>query len=179
MTYCSVLCDWTLSGSWNVSTRHHSVCAVRDSLQWFVAVVHCRVARFRRKSHRVSWLITVVHDCGSWQISVFSKTLHCVRGSWLIMMVYDCGSWQSGTFPQDLTVCVIQCNVVRDSLLWFVIVVRGRVARFRKTSQLKKWPVSEVMACAFITSVIDYTVVRGSFIVIDYAVVRGSFVCMA
>ena len=39
-----------------------------------------------------------------------------------------------------------------------------RVARFRKTSQLKKWPVSEVMACAFLTSVIDYTVVylRGS-----------------
>jgi chloride channel 3/4/5 len=39
-----------------------------------------------------------------------------------------------------------------------------RMSRFRKTSQLKKWPVSEVMACAFITSVIDYTVVylRGS-----------------
>ena len=116
MTHCSVLCDCTLSGSWNVSTRHHSVCAVRDSLQWFVAAVHCRVARFRRKSHCVSWLtLCFVAD------TVFRGLL-----LWFVTLVRD-----RLVFSARLHIVY----VVRDSSRWFMTVVRGRVARFRKILQ--------------------------------------------
>ena len=50
----------------------------------------------------------------------------------------------------------------------FIHKMNVRVCRFRKTSHLKKWPVGEVMGCAFVTSVVDYTIVylRGSSMVL-------------
>uniref|UniRef100_A0A7S4HA48 Chloride channel protein n=1 Tax=Guillardia theta TaxID=55529 RepID=A0A7S4HA48_GUITH len=53
----------------------------------------------------------------------------------------------------------------------FISKMNVRVSRFRKTSQLKKWPVTEVCVTALITSLVDYIIVylRGSSMLLLYA----------